>query len=362
MGSMLSNFTVPVMSRPRFENALTKIVFLRCIKRTLILSLVTLLLFASALAEAALAQNGGSHTLYGDLKVDETQTSGLKPIAFDVVLYFESGTIVSRQTVSNNGRFRFMNLSNGNYDLVVEVENKEVARLRVFVSSPFKNDFRQDVVMAWHADHVDEDRGKKGTVSVADIYKRAPANQTLFNRADEAIRKKNYDQAIVLLHQIVGRDPKDYQAWTELGTMHLIKADAAEAEKAYLRALKERSSFITALINLGRLRIARKDYEGAIETLSRAVEKHPQSPDANHLLGEAYLQIKKGSKAVGYLNEAIRLDPIGKANAHLRLATLYNGAGMKDKAALEYEQFLKKKPDHADKKKLQQYITENKKP
>jgi ribosomal protein S18 len=34
---------------------------------------------------------------------------------------------------------------------------------------------------------------------------------------------------------------------------------------------------------------------------------------------------------------------------------------MKDRAAAEYELFLTKKPDYADKKKLQQYISENKK-
>jgi len=48
------------------------------------------------------------------------------------------------------------------------------------------------------------------------------------------------------------------------------------------------------------------------------------------------------------------------AEAHLRLAALYNGVGMKDKAAAEYEAFLKKKPDYPDRKKLQQYITANK--
>ncbi len=61
------------------------------------------------------------------------------------------------------------------------------------------------------------------------------------------------------------------------------------------------------------------------------------------------------------LNEAIRLDPVGKAEAHLRLAALYNAARMRDKAAAEYEQFLAKKPDYPEKKALEQYIRENKK-
>ncbi|MCA1593187.1 MAG: tetratricopeptide repeat protein [Acidobacteria bacterium] len=117
-------------------------------------------------------------------------------------------------------------------------------------------------------------------------------------------------------------------------------------------------SFLLAFLNLGRLRMARKDYAGVIEFLSKAVELKPPSADANFLLGECYLQTKKGSKAVGYLNEAARL---GRNDAHLRLAVLYHAVGMKDRAAAEYEQFLSKTPDYPDKKKLQQYIAENKK-
>jgi tetratricopeptide (TPR) repeat protein len=72
------------------------------------------------------------------------------------------------------------------------------------------------------------------------------------------------------------------------------------------------------------------------------------------------LQLQKGSKAVVYLNEALRLDPEGMAPVHLRLAKLYNAAGMKSKAAGEYEEFLKKRPNYPDRKALEQYITQNK--
>ena len=63
-----------------------------------------------------------------------------------------------------------------------------------------------------------------------------------------------------------------------------------------------------------------------------------------------------------YLNEALKLDPIGMADAHLLLAALYNAKDMKDKAAAEYEMFLKKRPDSPDKKRLKDYIAANKKP
>lgn len=108
------------------------------------------------------------------------------------------------------------------------------------------------------------------------------------------------------------------------------------------------------------MRYMLKKFDAAIEPLSEAVKLHPTSADANYYLGESYLQIKKGSKAVGYLYEALKLDPVGRADVHLHLAALYNAAGYKGKAATEYEEFLKKKPDYPERKKLEQYITENK--
>ena len=164
-----------------------------------------------------------------------------------------------------------------------------------------------------------------------------------------------------MLDRLLSVDPKDFIAWTELGTVKFKQGRFGEAEKPYQQALETNPSYIVALMNLGKLRMAEKKYDAAVEVFSRAVAAHPRSADANHFLGEAYLQIKKGSKAVGYLNEALRLDPLGKAEIHLRLAALYNAAGMKDKAVEEYEKFLAKKPDYPGRKKLEQYISENKK-
>jgi tetratricopeptide (TPR) repeat protein len=199
-------------------------------------------------------------------------------------------------------------------------------------------------------------------ISVADRYDRPAKTATIFSKAADAVKNKQYDQAISLLRQVVEIDAADFPAWSELGTVYFIQKNYAEAEKAFLQAIAKHPEYAIALISLGRLRIVQKNFDGAIEALTQAVKVLPTSPQANYFLGEAYLQIKKGSLAVGCLNEALKLDPVGMADAHLRLATLYNAVGMKDKAAAEYEQFLKKMPDHPDKKKLQDYITANKKP
>jgi len=56
-----------------------------------------------------------------------------------------------------------------------------------------------------------------------------------------------------------------------------------------------------------------------------------------------------------------KLDPVGMADAHLLLAALYNARDLKDKAAAEYSEFLKQRPDYAERKKLKAYIAANKK-
>jgi len=306
------------------------------------------------------AQRGGGHTVFGDLRVDDSKVQGIKPETFHLVLYDSRGQEIGRQMVTSKGRYRFLGLTNGEYDIGVQVENEEITRIHLHLEEPEKTEIRKDIELQWR-DRTPKKLSNPSTVA-ADACNRTPANEELFKKAADHLKNKDYDTAISLLNKIVTADPKDCAAWTELGTAFFRKGNLGDAEKSYQRALQERPSFIPALINLGKLRLARKNFEGAIETLSLALKEQPLSADANLLVGEAYLQIKKGSKAVGYLNEAIRLDPIGKAEAHLRLAALYKGAGLKEKAAAEYEQFLAKRPDYPEKEALQQYVKANKKP
>jgi Tfp pilus assembly protein PilF len=304
----------------------------------------------------AVAQGSGN-TLYGDVKVDDSKVDARTPLSLNVILYNLAGNVVGRQAVPSGGRYRFNNMRPGEYDIAVEVETTEIARVRVSLGGSPGSDFRQDLEFEWKPTTTVA-RNKAATISAADVYTRSSANASFFRKAQEAVDKKNYQQAVPLFRKIVEGDPQDFQAWTELGTAYLLQDKLDEAEKAYRRAVEVRPAFALALLNLGRLLVSQKKFDAATEPLSRALELQPQSAEANFLLGETYLQSKKGSKAVGYLNEAAKL---GRSEAHLRLAALYNAAGMKDKAVVEYEEFLKKQPNYPERKKLEQYIGANKK-
>ena len=328
--------------------------------RTIFALLVTLAVSAAVVGQdrrAQLGMGGGTYILFGDVTVDEGNEQGAKPLVYEILLNNPGGRPADRQYVSAGGRYQFINLAAGQYELVVLLDHEEVARMRVEISSGGSERVRQNVELAWKR----KTPGKAATISAADHYERSAANEKLFVAAKEATDQKRYDDAVKTLQQLVAADPHDFQAWAELGTVFLFKQNLTESEDAYSKSVTERPQFFLGQMNLGRLRVLRKDFAGAVEPLTKAVEIQPTSADANFYLGESYLQLKKGSKAVGYLYEAIKLDPAGKADAHLRLGALYNAAGMKDKAAVEYEEFLKKKPDYPDRKKLQDYISANKK-
>jgi len=316
-----------------------------------------MLLVVIAFVTAPPAMSQAGYVLFGDVKIDDSKAATPGPSSVTIVLYDQSTKIVGRQTVSNRGRYRFANLRGGEYDIAVETNGNEIARLRLQLTGTTASDVRQDFEFEWK-----ENSGGRsnttGVVSAVDFYDRSAPNKSLFEKAHAAVEKKDYANGVKLLNQIVENDASDFQAWTLLGTLYLAQEKREDAEKAYAKAVELKPTYALSSINLGKLLLMQKRYDEAVDKLTRAVELQPQSADANLFLGEAYLHLKKGSKAIPYLNEAGKL---GNIQAHLDLGWLYNAAGLKDKAVVEYQELLKKKPDYPDRKKLEQYISENKK-
>lgn len=295
-----------------------------------------------------------NYTLFGDLKVDDSQAPERVHTTFDVILYTRGNDVFARQRIGNGGRYRFNNIFNGDYYLVVELDNVEVARVPILVSANSVDLIRQDLEFRWKGGP----RPPAGVVSV-DSYSRSNQTSALYERAMKEMKKNELTKAAATLRSLVEADPKDYPAWNELGMVYFVQRDLEAAANSYAKAIELKPDYVTALVSLGRVRLAQKNNDGAIQVLETAVKADPQSATAHYFLGEAYLAVRKGSIGVTHMNEALKLDPIGMANAHLRLGTLYNNAGAKDRAALEYNEFLKKKPDYPDAQKLRDYIIAN---
>jgi len=292
-------------------------------------------------------------TVAGKVTLDGLPQGQPRPRIFVVV--YSLGRLVVRRPVAENGSYSINEVPREGATLVVEIDQTEVASNQI-ISSPARIVYQDFTVSVTPLDAA---RSKAKVIDAAAIYERSRENQDRFERAIADLRKGKTGPAVQLLKAIIDSDPRDFHAWTHLGNAYFLNKDYKDAEQAYLQAIAARPTGLPALVNLGKLYVMQNDFDKAIETLTKAVAAEPTSATAQQYLGEAYLGIKKGSIAVGYLNEAIRLAPIEMAEVHLRLGALYNGAGLKPRAAAEYQKFLAKVPNYERSAELKKYIAEN---
>ncbi len=291
------------------------------------------------------------HVLWGDVTLEGETDMKKSPKTINIILRTISGQIWGRDSVAPGGRYRFNSVPRGEYVLVVMVDDRVVMRENMLMMEQRPNDRRFDITLVLKG-------GEAGNAANPNLYARKDHNQDLFDKAQNYL-SKDPKKAITYLEEIVKDDPDDFEAWTELGTAHFQRGKEKDAQKAYEKAIKAKPDYLLPMLNLSKIFISKKKADEAVLIATRAIETDPKSAAANYWLGEAYLLAKQGSKAVGFLNQALKLDSDGMAEAHLRLATLYDMAGYKDLAAKEYSQYLEKRPDYKDKKKMEKYISQN---
>jgi hypothetical protein len=69
--------------------------------------------------------------------------------------------------------------------------------------------FRQDLEFKWNPGTAP--RPKAAIVSTADLYERSSANKSLFEKAQKAVEKRNFDSTVALLRKILENDKLDFQ-------------------------------------------------------------------------------------------------------------------------------------------------------
>lgn len=300
--------------------------------------------------------NGQDARLSGTVDI-QGMTEQDKAPALSVAV-FANGVFVARQNVKNRGGFSFNNVPRNGVTLVVELDGQEIGSYPVGTLTPPPMPNRKDIFLVW-SNVQSAAKAKAEVISLRNAYARSEDNQKAFEKAIAVSKDKSPGNAIKLFKQLLEKDPADFVAWSELGNLHFREEKFEESEKAFAKSIELKADFLPALINLGKVQLSQKKLDPAVETLTKAVEASPESAEAHHFLGEAYLQARKGSKAVGHLNKALEIAPKEKAEIHLRLAMLYNAAGLKDRASAEYKAFLEKVPDHPEKAKFEKYIAEN---
>ncbi|MCC6697030.1 MAG: tetratricopeptide repeat protein [Candidatus Hydrogenedentes bacterium] len=169
-----------------------------------------------------------------------------------------------------------------------------------------------------------------------------PIHHYPLSREPEKIRKKQ-EMYLHLGHEKVMADPKDPNAYAELGNQYVEVGDYANAAGAYREAIKLDPTNAGLLKDLGGVLYQLKRYEDAHKALRLAIERDPKLVDAWRNLGVLLVDTKEYEGAIECFQQALKLDPAW-SEGHRYLSVAIEGAGRLPDAAEESGKALKLLP------------------
>ncbi|KYN20678.1 hypothetical protein ALC57_06995 [Trachymyrmex cornetzi] len=141
-----------------------------------------------------------------------------------------------------------------------------------------------------------------------------------------------------------------------LGSILSEQGRVAEAEEAFVQALRYRPNMADVHYNLGILQQGRKNYDEAILSYQRAIHFRPSLAQAYVNLGAALISVGRGTDAAAVLRAGASLDGSGlkdkraheaaRVQALLQLGALYADQGRLQRALSAYREALRALPDH----------------
>ncbi|XP_043251643.1 protein O-mannosyl-transferase TMTC2-like [Colletes gigas] len=172
--------------------------------------------------------------------------------------------------------------------------------------------------------------------------------------AKTLLRNKDWFDEESLYRSALNVNPP--KAYGNLGGILSAQGRVAEAEEAYVQALRYRPNMADMHYNLGVLQQGRKNYEAAILSYQRAIYFRPSLALAYVNLGAALAAVGRRTEAAAVLRTGASLDGSGlkdkraheeaRVQALLQLGVLYADQGRLQRALSAYREALHAMPDH----------------
>jgi Flp pilus assembly protein TadD len=116
--------------------------------------------------------------------------------------------------------------------------------------------------------------------------------------------------ALWCFHKAIADNDRQFSpAWTNLGTLYMRNGHPADAEAAYLQALKASDGDLVAMSNLARLYEQRGDRERAADYRKRVIYHRRLNPYYRYQLARRAYSEQQYDVAIGHLKYAIRKRP-----------------------------------------------------
>lgn len=170
--------------------------------------------------------------------------------------------------------------------------------------------------------------GILGTVLVVGVVnkqKPAPATSGIPAGGGSPV---DYQQRIVEAEKVVAGDPKNLQAWIQLGNDYFDTDQAQKAINAYGKALELDPTNANVLTDQGIMFKRVGWFDKAIANFEKAQQLDPKHLQSLYNLGVVYMaDLKQPAKAVKYWERYLELDPLSPNSQQIR-AMLEEAKGM----------------------------------
>jgi cytochrome c-type biogenesis protein CcmH/NrfG len=128
-------------------------------------------------------------------------------------------------------------------------------------------------------------------------------------------------QRIAIAEQLVQRDPKNHQAWVQLGNDYFDTHQAQKAVDAYAKALELQPNDPNVMTDQGVMYRELRQYDRAIASFEKASKLDPTHVQSIYNLGVVYaFDLRDPAKAAKYWSRVIEMAPGSREAVQARQA------------------------------------------
>jgi tetratricopeptide (TPR) repeat protein len=266
-----------------------------------------------------------------------------------------TGELVAVDYTRNAGGFRFNEIPQGNYILVIQQEGYLAVRETVDISlGP-----RMGLTLYLRREDALQVKPQGEAVSLRELSIPSRARNAFRRGLDLAYREQNPAGGLKQFERAIRELPGYYEAHYEKGMLHLQMGEFPQAEQALRRALElSENRYTPAWFGLAALYCLRKQFAEAEQLARKGLESDPDSWQGQFELGRALLGLDRTAEAEAAVRAAQQAKP-DYAPVYLLLANIH--IRKKDYPALlsDLDQYLKLEPNGPDSeqaRKLRQRI------
>lgn len=283
----------------------------------------------------------------------EVRTTDSKPLPSDVTVRLEKaeGVLVEQRFLGSDGKFRFDNLNESIYDLVVTAKGFQT--VRQVVDMEFLGTRYTTIYLVPSGD-------KKSALPpsdaplATDLAAPKKAKQE-FEKGFSALQERRYDEARKHLGKAVAEDPCYARAQTALGIALSMQHQNALAESAFYKSIKCDGAFLDAYLQLSVLLIFEGKRAEDEAMLQQGLRRFPDQWQIYYQLGTAHGGMGKYEEAEADFLKVEAMNPSPLPEIHLKLGAVYLRRQEYEKSYAEMQAYLRADPNsrYADQTRAQ---------